>query len=162
MEVILKSIAYGFVLGHKNCYMRNYMNIVDFVVVAFSLFNMGVSMMGKPDRFQFKTVRIIRVVRMLKISSNLKRVINCLVNSLQRIIYFLVLYILLLFIYSVIGECLCSCCCLFVACLFFYIKFTHNNYSYSALYFSINFAFTEIVNLAVFDKMFCFLKSIRF
>lgn len=80
------------------------MNIVDFVVVAFSLFNIGVSMVGKPDRFQFKTVRIIRVVRMLKISSNLKRVINCLVNSLQRITYFLALYLLLLFIYSVIGE----------------------------------------------------------
>ena len=104
IEVILKSIAYGFVLGHKNCYMRSYMNIVDFLVVAFSLFNIGVSMMGKPDRFQFKTVRIIRVVRMLKISSNLKRVINCLVNSLQRITYFLALYLLLLFIYSVIGE----------------------------------------------------------
>ena len=104
VEVILKSIAYGFIIGHKNCYLRDPMNVVDFLAVAFSLFNMYVSLMGKPERFQFKTIRIIRVVRMLKISTNLKRVINCLMNSLQRITYFLVLYVLLLFIYSVIGE----------------------------------------------------------
>ena len=89
IEVILKSIAYGFVMGHKNCYLRSYMNIIDFVAVFFSLFNIFITVVGDAEHLQFKTIRIIRVVRMLKISTNLKRVINCLVNSLQRITYFL-------------------------------------------------------------------------
>jgi len=103
IEVILKSIAYGFVMGHKNCYLRSYMNIIDFVAVFFSLFNIFITLVGDSEHLQFKTIRIIRVVRMLKISTDLKRVINCLVNSLQRITYFLVLYVLILFIYAVIG-----------------------------------------------------------
>jgi len=104
VEVIMKSIAYGFVFGHSNCYLRKYMNMVDFVAVVFSIVNIVIKQMGYPEHLQFKTIRIIRIVRMLKISSQLKRVINCLVNSLQRICYFLVLYILIIFVYSVIGR----------------------------------------------------------
>ena len=104
IEALLKSIAYGFVIGHRNCYLRKPMNIVDFVVVIFSLVNILMDILGFSQYMQLKEVRIIRIIRMLKISKQLKRVINCLVNSLQKICYFLVLYLLVLFIYSIIGE----------------------------------------------------------
>lgn len=102
-EMILKSIAYGFVFGHSKCYLRDPMNMLDFFVLLISAVNIIITYYGTTRQISFRVLRVIRIVRMLKVSPKLKRVINCLINSVQKIIYFLALYILILFLYSVIG-----------------------------------------------------------
>ena len=107
-EIILKSIAYGFILGHRKCYLRSILNLVDAFVVIISILNITLRYMESKSEFSIiRVLRVIRVVRMLRLSSQLKHVINCLVNSVQKIVYFLVLNILILLIYSIIGKFMC-------------------------------------------------------
>ena len=104
MEIVLKSIAYGFVLGHSKCYLRTPINMIDTAVVCVSVANIIMELMGHEHSVQLQVFRVLRVVRMLKVLTNLKRVIDCLLGSLQKIIYFLVLYLLIVFLYSIIGK----------------------------------------------------------
>lgn len=114
MEIILKSIAYGFLCGHRNCFLRDPMNVVDAIVVTVSLVNIGLTVGGYENHVHLRILRVVRLVRILKISLQLKRVINCLISSVQKIGYFLVLYVLVLFVYSVVGMLVL----LYLACLF--------------------------------------------
>lgn len=43
LEAIMKIIAYGFVLGHKHTYLRNCWNVMDFIIVVFSVVSLAVS-----------------------------------------------------------------------------------------------------------------------
>lgn len=103
IELILKSVAYGFVFGHKNCYLRDPINVIDALVVFSSLLNFVLNQYGLTDFVQLRMLRAIRVVRILKLSSELKEVLNCLFNSVQKILHFLLLYILVNYVYAIIG-----------------------------------------------------------
>ncbi len=42
LEAVMKIISFGFVLGHKHTYMRNCWNVMDFIIVIFSVVSLAV------------------------------------------------------------------------------------------------------------------------
>ena len=103
IEIILKSIAYGLVFGHTNCYLRDPMNVMDTIVVFVAFLNFYLKQFDVDDFVHLRMLRAIRVLRILKLSSELKEVINCLINSVHKICHFLLLYLLINYVYAIIG-----------------------------------------------------------
>ena len=82
------------------------MNVVDFLVVMVAIFNLILNLSNIDNFLHLRMLRAIRVLRILKMSSELKKVINCLFNSIQKICHFLLLYILINYVYALIGKSL--------------------------------------------------------
>ena len=64
LEVLIKTIAYGFLLNGDESYLRKPSNIFDFMVVIFSVF--GAFGTNIPA---FKVMRLLRVLRPLRVIS---------------------------------------------------------------------------------------------
>ena len=77
---------------------------MDAFVVSVSLANICIDTLGYSGILQLDVLRVLRIVRILKVSSQVKYVLDCLIQSLQKMVYFLVLYMIMLFVYSVIGK----------------------------------------------------------
>lgn len=66
IEALFKIIAYGFLLNGENSYMRNGWNIMDFIIVIFSVISLSLS----GDKLNIvKILRLLRVLRPLRIIS---------------------------------------------------------------------------------------------
>lgn len=65
-EAVFKIIAYGFLLNGENSYIRNGWNIMDFVIVIFSIVSLVIS--GNKLNI-IKILRLLRVLRPLRIIS---------------------------------------------------------------------------------------------
>ena len=64
--MVIKVIVYGFMLNGKDAYMKNGWNIMDFIIVTFSLISIAFSDI---DLEVFKALRIMRVLRPLRMIS---------------------------------------------------------------------------------------------
>lgn len=65
-ELVIKVIVYGFLFNGENSYMRNNWNIMDFVIVTFSLVSL---IFSDVDLEIFKLLRMLRVLRPLRMIS---------------------------------------------------------------------------------------------
>lgn len=65
-EVVIKTIAYGFIFNGKKSYLRELGNIIDAIIIIFSL----ISIIGNNDQLKiFKILRLIRVMRPIRLIS---------------------------------------------------------------------------------------------
>lgn len=164
VEIILKAIAYGLVLGHKKCYLRDPMNVVDTIVVVIAIFRFFLGLAGI-DFVTFRMMRAVRVVRILKLSNDLKEVINCLFNSIQKICHFLLLYLLINYAYALVGVQLYKGQIGTCSNDSFYDKYICGSYGYTwnSAQLSFDNAYEGMVSLFVIgstDDWFGFLQSI--
>jgi len=67
-ELILKVIVFGFAFNGKDSYIRNAWNIMDFVIVVFSLISISLREAGSKVS-AIKTLRMLRVLRPLRMIS---------------------------------------------------------------------------------------------
>ncbi len=104
IEIIVKMISFGLVLGHPACYLRDKLNVIDSVVVLLSLINILLHTLNINPPLHLRVLRVLRVFRGLKVSKDLQHVVNCLVSTLAKIFNYFLLYMLLLLIYAVIGK----------------------------------------------------------
>ena len=103
-EILVKIVAFGLVIGHPACYLRDKLNVIDIVVTLISLASLCIEEAGVNLPLQLKVLRVLRVLRAMKISQELRYVVDCLVASFAKIFNYFLLYVSLLFIYSVIGK----------------------------------------------------------
>lgn len=68
IEMILKIIVFGFMFNGKDSYIRSAWNIMDFVIVVFSLISLSFRDAGS-DLSAIKTLRMLRVLRPLRMIS---------------------------------------------------------------------------------------------
>jgi membrane-anchored protein YejM (alkaline phosphatase superfamily) len=66
LELVTKVIVFGFAVNGENSYMRNNWNLMDFVIVAFSLISI---IFSDVDLEIFKLLRMLRVLRPLRMIS---------------------------------------------------------------------------------------------
>ncbi|EAL39322.3 AGAP010296-PA, partial [Anopheles gambiae str. PEST] len=100
IELILKVIAYGFIL-HKGAFCRSAFNLLDLLVVSVSLVSMFSGTISV-----VKILRVLRVLRPLRAinrAKGLKHVVQCVIVAVKTIGNIVLVTFLLQFMFAVIG-----------------------------------------------------------
>ena len=75
-EALIKIMVFGFVLNGRSSYLRNVWNVLDFLIVVFSI----LSMTPLPDSLKFfKLLRVARPLRLISRNKGLKVAVRALV-----------------------------------------------------------------------------------
>ncbi|OQV25674.1 Voltage-dependent L-type calcium channel subunit alpha-1C [Hypsibius exemplaris] len=116
-ECILKICAYGFLL-HSGAYLRNGLNLLDFLIVVIGLISMILPALsalqasnepakkGAKDAFDVKALRAFRVLRPLRLVSgvpSLQVVLNSILMALVPLLHIALLVLFVIMIYAIIG-----------------------------------------------------------
>lgn len=115
-ECILKICAYGFVL-HSGAYLRNGLNLLDFMIVVIGLASMILPPIiqatqdtggkkGAKDAFDVKALRAFRVLRPLRLVSgvpSLQVVLNSILMAMVPLLHIALLVLFVIMIYAIIG-----------------------------------------------------------
>ncbi|CAD8082647.1 unnamed protein product [Paramecium primaurelia] len=102
-ESLLKILAYGFLVNGEFSYMRDYANVLDFIVIIFS----WVSIFSDANLQIFKILRIFRVLRPLRLvsrSDSLKIAINALILSLSKIFNLILVSLVFYGMFGIFGT----------------------------------------------------------
>ena len=100
----------GFVKG-KNTYLKDYFNVLDFVVVNISLLNFILNKLNKNNTkikgpTFLKAMRALRALRPLKLVSKnegMKNVVNSLLSSIPKLFNVFLVSLLFYFVFGIIG-----------------------------------------------------------
>ena len=107
-EIASKSIGYGLCFIDKNSYLRSKANILDFIIVVSSIFSMStyVQEVTKINFGVLKVFRIARIMRPLRIvsrSEQLKITLSSLIKSIPQIINTIIFCVLFYFLFGIVG-----------------------------------------------------------
>ncbi|XP_041081104.1 voltage-dependent L-type calcium channel subunit alpha-1D-like [Polyodon spathula] len=116
IETCLKIFAYGLAM-HKNAYVRNGWNMLDFIIVVVGLFSVVLEQLtkegdgdnhsgGKPGGFDVKALRAFRVLRPLRLVSgvpSLQVVLNSIIKAMVPLLHIALLVLFVIIIYAIIG-----------------------------------------------------------
>ena len=106
IEAIIKVIAQGFIM-HKNSYLRNPWNIVDFVVLINILQETGQSLSGYENAIpQLTTLRILRVlrpIRTIKRIPQMRKLVSVIFKSVPDMMNTLLFLAFFFLVFSIIG-----------------------------------------------------------
>ena len=104
---MLKIMALGFCFNGPESYLRTFENGFDFIIVLSALLAMPESDQGAMQLMgKLKTLRVMRVVRPLRIvsrSENLKIAINALIVSIPQLINLTIFVLLFFFLFGIFG-----------------------------------------------------------
>ncbi|KAA0159275.1 hypothetical protein FNF28_05910 [Cafeteria roenbergensis] len=103
LEMVLKILAFGFAL-HKNAYLRDPWNIIDFCIVIVSL--VSIAAVDNPALKSLRTLRTLRALRPLRMVSRnkgMRLVVNALFSSMPAILNVLFVCLLFFLIFGIIG-----------------------------------------------------------
>ena len=103
-EAILKIISMGFIL-HKNSYLRDAWNWLDFVVVITSLLSV---IPGVGNLSGIRTFRLFRPLRSFTSMPSMRTLISTILSSLAQLGEILILFGIVFFIFSILGVSLWS------------------------------------------------------
>lgn len=104
IELVLKVIVLGFLLNGKDSYIRNPWNIMDFMIVAFSLISISFRDAGSSVSAikTFRMLRVLRPLRMISRNQGLKIAVNSLINSVPYIRDVIVVSFLFLLLFAIL------------------------------------------------------------
>jgi hypothetical protein len=105
IELLIKVVVYGFVINGPDSYLLNPWNIMDFIIVFFSLISIIFS--GKVDLGIIKVLRMLRVLRPLRMISRnpgLRIAVQSLINAIPDIGNVLVVSLLFLLLFAIMGT----------------------------------------------------------
>jgi lysylphosphatidylglycerol synthetase-like protein (DUF2156 family) len=104
IELVLKVIVLGFLLNGEESYIKNAWNIMDFVIVAFSLVSLSFHGSGNSLGVikTFRMLRVLRPLRMISRNPGLKIAVNSLINSIPFIRDVIVVSLLFLLLFAIL------------------------------------------------------------
>ncbi|XP_061511527.1 muscle calcium channel subunit alpha-1 isoform X4 [Anopheles gambiae] len=102
IELILKVIAYGFIL-HKGAFCRSAFNLLDLLVVSVSLVSMLFSSGTISVVKILRVLRVLRPLRAINRAKGLKHVVQCVIVAVKTIGNIVLVTFLLQFMFAVIG-----------------------------------------------------------
>uniref|UniRef100_A0A914IAD7 Voltage-dependent L-type calcium channel subunit alpha n=1 Tax=Globodera rostochiensis TaxID=31243 RepID=A0A914IAD7_GLORO len=109
-ECVIKVIALG-LLFHSGAYLRNAWNILDFIIVVIGLISTVLSRINI-QAFDVKALRAFRVLRPLRLVSNvpsLQVVLNAILRAMIPLLHIALLVLFVILIYAIIGlELFCG------------------------------------------------------
>lgn len=99
IEAIMNILAYGLLINGSQSYLRSYWNIIDFVIVVFSL----AAFSNKPSLKIFKMFRVMRPLRLISRNEGLKTAVTALVMAFIPIMSIIMIVLLFFLIFGIIG-----------------------------------------------------------
>ena len=90
-EMCVKIIALGFVANGKDSYIKNGWNVLDFLIVAASVFGVIFSEYELSFLKALRMLRILRPLRLISRNKSLKLAITSLINSIPDIVNLLII-----------------------------------------------------------------------
>jgi hypothetical protein len=103
-ELLLKVAVYGFVLNGPDCYLRSAWNIMDFVIVAFSLVSLAAAGVDLGVIKILRMLRLLRPLRMISRNPGLRIAVHSLINAVPDIGNVLVVSTLFLLLFAILGT----------------------------------------------------------
>ena len=73
LEFTINVILYGFIVNGKHSYMRDGWNVMDFLIVVFSLFSIAMDIAFAGSQVDLGFLRVFRLLRVLRPLRMLKR-----------------------------------------------------------------------------------------
>lgn len=104
-EASMKIISQG-LIKHKNAYLRDGWNIVDFLVVMSSIFEILVTMFNQNNSVKFNMLRVLRVLRPLrsvKRVPSMRRLVTIMIRSLPELGNTLVFMMFFFIVFGIIA-----------------------------------------------------------
>jgi len=104
-EFLIKAIVMGFVIGEKT-YLKDNWNVLDFVIVMFSVLTWILSSMQGVDISFIRGFRALRALRPLRVVSKnegIKTVVNSLLLSIPSLLNVLLIILLFLLVFGILG-----------------------------------------------------------
>jgi len=105
-ECVIKIIAQGFYFGKKT-YLRDPWNILDFIIVMFSIITwvLEAVMDGADMSFirGFRALRALRPLRVVSKNEGIKTVVNSLLESIPALLNVLLIVLLFLLVFGILG-----------------------------------------------------------
>ena len=105
MELIIKVISFGLVSG-KGSYLRDYWNILDFIIVIFNLIDLSVESLNFSAIKGFRVLRMLRPLRLISHNVNMKIVVTALLGSITSIFNILIIILLIWLMFAILGMSL--------------------------------------------------------
>ena len=105
LEAILKIIILGFVFG-KGTYLREAFNILDFIIVFFSVLNWILdNLSGVSVSFLrgFRALRALRPLRMVSKNEGMKIVVDSLLKSIPSLFNVFLICVLFLLVFGILA-----------------------------------------------------------
>lgn len=99
-EAFFKIIGMGFFL-HKNSYLRDYWNLIDFMVVIIGLLAIIPSI---PSLKSLRTLRVLRPLRSIKAVPSMKRLVASLLLSLPQMANVFLFLLFMFIIFGILGN----------------------------------------------------------
>ena len=104
LESLLKIIVYGFVINGPESYLRISWNIMDFIIVIFSIISILLSDLNIQFIKVIRMLRVLRPLRMISRNEGLKLAVLSLINAVPSIINALVISILFYILFGIFGT----------------------------------------------------------
>ena len=104
MEFVLKTLANGFLFNGKDSYLRNAWNILDFIIVAFSVISVSFPNINLKFIKVLRILRVLRPLRMISRNEGLKIAVQSLINAIPGIVNVLVICLLFFLLFGILGT----------------------------------------------------------
>jgi hypothetical protein len=104
LELILKVAVYGFLLNGTESYMRNSWNIMDCIIVIFSIISVVFSGVNLGIIKVLRMLRVLRPLRMISRNPGLRIAVQSLINAIPDIGNVLVVSLLFLLLFAILGT----------------------------------------------------------
>ena len=101
LEAAMKIIAFGFILGHKHTYLRNCWNVMDFIIVIFSIVSLSVGNSSTKALKAFRLLRVLRPLRVISKNEGLRLGVQSLIMSVPDILNVLVISMLFFLVFGI-------------------------------------------------------------
>lgn len=104
IELLIKVIVYGFIINGPQSYMLNAWNIMDFIIVCFSLISIIFSGVDLGIIKVLRMLRVLRPLRMISRNPGLRIAVQSLINAIPDIGNVLVVSLLFLLLFAILGT----------------------------------------------------------
>lgn len=99
LEAVIKIIAMGFIM-HKNAYLKDAWNWLDFIVVCIGIFE---NIPGIPKLKALRTMRILRPLRSVNAFPQMRRLIGSLLASIPELGNAVVFMFFIFLLFGILG-----------------------------------------------------------
>ena len=105
IESVLKITVMGFACG-ENAYLKDSWNVLDFIIVIFSIINWVLDSFGSINVSflrGFRALRALRPLRMVSKNEGMKSVVNSLLKSIPQLMNVLLISLLFYLVFGILG-----------------------------------------------------------
>ena len=103
LEMVLKIAVLGFLFCGSSSYLRNTWNILDFIIVVFSIVSLAATGIDLKFIKVLRILRVLRPLRMISRNEGLKIAVTSLINAGPGILNVMVISVMFFLLFGILG-----------------------------------------------------------